>query len=119
MGATLDSVMKSENSLAAATPLVRSAATARASTMPPPPEKPCANRHAVSTAAEDASAQSREAMAQTRVAPSSRRRRPQASDNGPSTTCPMTSPTTSAVRVSCTCAWLASNSRARSGKAGR
>ena len=44
IGATLDSVMNSENSRAAATPLAMSAATALASTMPPPPESPCTNR---------------------------------------------------------------------------
>src|SRR3954453_13813412 len=54
MGATLDSVMKSENSRAAATPDVRSAATARASTIPPPPAKPCTKRQAVKAATDGA-----------------------------------------------------------------
>ena len=84
IGATLDSVMNSENSRAAATPLVRSAATARASTIPPPPEAPCTNRHTVSQP------DRRRERAQHATPPrrrgssrSSSRRRPRASDSGP------------------------------------
>ena len=77
--------MNSENSRAASTPLAMSAATARASTMPPPPDAPCRNRHTVSQPTDGASAHSTDAIAQTRVEPMSSRRRPRASDSGPST----------------------------------
>ncbi len=119
IGATLDKVMNSENSRAAATPLETSAAIALASTIPPPPDAPWKNRQTTSRPADGASAHSTEASAQTRVDPSSSRRRPQASDIGPSTNCPTTMPMTSAVRVSWTADWLAPRSSASCGNAGR
>jgi len=100
--ATLDSVMNSENSRAAATPLETSAAIARAKTIPPPPAIPWKNRQITSRPADGASAHNTEASAQTRVDPSSSRRRPQASDIGPRISCPTTMPMTSAVSVSWT-----------------
>ena len=90
IGATLDTVMNRENRRAAATPSATSAAIARASTIPPPPDAPCTNRHTDSIAADGASAHSAEAIAQTSVEPMSRPRRPRASDSGPSTSCPTT-----------------------------
>ena len=116
IGATLDTVMNSENSRAAATPSATSAAIARASTIPPPPDAPCTNRHTVSQPADGASAHSTEATAQTSVDPMSSPRRPRASDSGPSTSWPTTSPMTSAVSVSCTAAWLAPRSAASCGE---
>ena len=111
--------MNSENSRAAATPLVRSAATARPIAMPAPPVAPWTNRQPVRPGAEVASAHSTEASAHTTVVPTSSRCRPQASDSGPATSCPTTSPITSAVRVSCTPAADVPRSVARCGNAGR
>ncbi len=75
--------MNRENNLAAATPLAISAAIARASTIPPPPDRPWTNRQMISSVTDGARAQSTEATAQTRVEEISSRRRPQASDIGP------------------------------------
>ena len=75
--------MNSEDSRAAATPLEMSAAMALASTMPPP-DAPWMKRQTTSSAADGASAPNREAIAQISVDPMSSRRRPRASDAGPS-----------------------------------
>ena len=66
-----------------------------------------------------ANAHSTDATPQTMVEPMSSRRRPRASDSGPSTNWPTTRPITSALSVSCTALWLAPRSAASPGNAGR
>lgn len=82
-----------ENARAAATPVTRSAITARASTTPVPPAMPWTSRPAIITPIVGASAITMDASRPNTMPPMSNRRRPKASEIGPISNCPEAMPT--------------------------
>src|SRR3954447_5202767 len=108
-----------ESMVAAARPSNRSRTTAMAITAPAAVPTPCSSRSAPRTAMLGATRTSSDAITCSAVPAMSGRRRPNQSDNGPSTSCPRANPTSVPVRVSWTAADVVSSWVVIVGRAGR
>ena len=93
--------------------------TARATTIPTAPSRPCARRSAIRTSTLGATAHSTEATANPADPISIGRRRPRTSDSGPAISWPSASPTRQAVSESWVTDGVVARSAVSAGRAGR
>ena len=118
-GATPTTSISRDSSWAAAEPTNRSRITASATTAAAALKNPCSTRSPVSVSMFGVTEHSSE-MATCREMPmTSGSRRPNRSENGPMTSCPMPAPTSVPDNVSWTAAWLVWRSASTVGSDGR